>query len=98
MSHPFGPLYVLFFFLAFIVGMLVTDDQLANSSSNNKVEITAHNSYWFDVGLEVKCDWKHKVKKWKYHRFFLLPGKKHITIEVPKNVHKCQIWSKLGRF
>jgi hypothetical protein len=75
------------------------------TTEENTVNITAYNTYIFGSSIRVKCDWigangrsVEEKSKWKFMETYYIPKKSKVSIKVPKDVKKCQIWGKLGKF
>jgi hypothetical protein len=75
------------------------------TAEENTVNITAYNTYIFGSSIRVKCDWigangrdVEEKSKWKFMETYYIPKKSKVSIKVPKDVEKCQIWGKLGKF
>lgn len=65
------------------------------SNSNKITELIVYNPYRLSVQLEVKCDYQNKTKKFRYHKFVEVPGRKNTIIKTPANLKQCQIWPKI---
>lgn len=62
------------------------------------VDLTIHNSYRFDVQLEVKCDWSQKKRAFLYHEKLRVPGWKKTVLKVPNHHKKCEVWPHIKLF
>jgi hypothetical protein len=58
-------------------------------------KIGVYNSYSLSLRLEVKCDHDWKTKRFLFHKFVVVKGKKKTTIIIPNNMRKCQVWPKI---
>ena len=63
--------------------------------SDNSTKLVIYNPYSLGVKVEIKCDYNYKTKKFEFHKFMKVPGKKNTIISVPKNLNRCQIWPKI---
>jgi len=98
--------------ISFIVVMTVValfltyaQGQQVEEGERQTISISAHNTYIFGSSIRVKCDWVgangkdvEEKSKWKFMETYYIPKKSKVEIEVPKDVKKCQIWGKLGKF
>lgn len=83
-------LLVLFVLAPILGGVSYSEEKVYHN-----VEITAYNSYRFDVWIEVKCDFNNSNQNYLYYKELIVPGKGNIKIQVPSNLHKCELWSKV---
>ena len=73
-------------FLTFNLFFIITS---ANSLTKH-TELKIYNPYSVSVKMLVKCD--YYKNKYKFLKTYKLKKKSNITIKIPLNMKKCEVW------
>lgn len=84
--HTLGPVFGLLI-------VLVSICLLAGFAASKSI-VEVHNTFKYDVQLELKCNYNTIKKQFMYHKLYYLRGNSYVRISVPNN-SDCQIWPKL---